>query len=269
MKLFLSKLKPALKLCYKNKGFFLLSCFIDAVFFLVLLAMNYVFLVGVKDYVTEFIDVAQVEIQTMAQDNFTVMSPALLKSQELLAPYHMIIKYAVVFILAAFLAWIIFKGLNWFIANRLIRKVKPKEFAKRFIIHTILAFLCLIIIFIILMRLISYSSFSFLPLISDTGARVLALLLIWILAYFLAISYSTNLSCKELTRAGIKHYKELVPAHLVIFIGFLLLSYLTVEVIKYHYWAPVFVALFVTIPFVTYGRIYIVVVVNQVLKRGR
>ncbi len=265
----LSQLKPALKLCYKNKGFFLLSCFIDTLFFLVILGLQYVFIVGVKDYAVEFIDIMQESVAGLAQENFTMISPDLLKTPELMGVYHMIIKYAVIFILAVFLAWIIFKGFNWFIANRLIKKVKPKQFILRFIRHSILAFISLFVIFVVMMRLISYSTSSFLPLVSDTGSRVIVLALVWILAYFVAISYSTNLTCRDLIKSGIKHYKELVPAHLLVFLGFILLSYLTVEIIEFNFWAPVIFALLITIPFVTYGRIYILVVVNKVLKRGR
>lgn len=268
-KLFLSQLKPALKLCYKNKGLFILSCFLDTVFFLALLAVNYVFLMSIKDYVVEFVDVVQENFAGVIENNMTVVSPEMVKTPELMSIYHSIIKYLVVFILAAFLAWLVFKGLNWFIANRLIRKVKPKDFTKRFIAHTLLACICLFVILVIATNLAAYSSSSFLPLFGSTTAKVLSLVLVWVLAYFLAISYSTNLSCKELTRFGIKHYKELVPAHLFIFIGFILLSYLAVESIKINFWAPVFFALFITIPFVTFGRFYIVVVINKVLKRGR
>ncbi|MBW3002179.1 hypothetical protein KY338_03410 [Candidatus Woesearchaeota archaeon] len=268
-KLFLSQLKPAFNLCKKNKGFFLLSCFIDLVFFLILLAVNYFFLMSVKDFIVGFIDAVQENFAGVLEKNLTVISPGMIKTPELMSAYHLILKYVVVFVLIALLVWIVFKGINWFIANRLIRKVKPGDFIKRFIAHTFLACICLFIIMVIATNLVAYSSSSFLPLFGSTTARFITLVLIWLLSYFLAVSYSTNLTCKELMKAGIKHYKELVPAHLFIFIGFLLLSYLTVESIKLDFWAPVFFALIITIPFVTYGRIYIVVVVNKVLKRGR
>jgi len=265
----LSQLKPALELCKKNKGFFLLSCFLDLVFFLALLAVNYVFLMSIKDYVVEFVDVVQKNFAGVLENNLTMVSPEMVKTPELMSIYHAIIKYLVVFVLIALLAWLVFKGINWFIANRLIRKVKPKDFIKRFIAHTLLACICLFIILVIATNLAAYSSSSFLPLFGSTTAKVLSLVLVWVLAYFLAISYSTSLSCKKLTRFGIKHYKELVPAHLFIFIGFFLLSYLTVESITLNFWAPVFFALLITIPFVTFGRFYIVVVVNKALKRGQ
>jgi len=265
---FLSQLKQICTLCYKNKGSFLLSCLLDTVFFAVLMAIQYVFIIGVKDYVTKLMDIIQESVAGLAQENLTTISPDLLKTPELMDVYHVIIKYVVVFVLAVFLAWIIFKGLNWFIANRLIKKVKPKQFILRFIRHSILAFISLFVIFVILMRLISYSTSSFLPLIGSTSARFFALALVWLLAYFVAISYSTDLPCRQLIKAGIKHYKELVPAHLLIFLGFILLSYLTVWVIRFNYWTPIVFALLITIPFVTFGRIYILVVINKALKRG-
>ena len=268
-KLFLSQLKPVLRLCYKNKGVFLLSCLLDTVFLAVLLAIQYVFIIGVTDYVTELMDIMQESMAGLAQENLTAISPDLLKTPELMNVYHIIIKYVVIFILAAFLAWIIFKGLNWFIANRLVKQVKPKQFILRFIRHSILAFISLFVIFVILMRMVSYSTSSFLPLFDSTSARFFALALVWLLAYFVALSYSTDLPCRQLIKTGIRHYKELVPAHLLIFLGFVLLSYLTVWVIRFNYWAPVIFALLITIPFVTYGRIYILVVINKALKRGR
>jgi hypothetical protein len=224
---------------------------------------------SIKDYVVEFVDVVQKNFAGVLENNLTMVSPEMMKTPELLNVYHSILKYFFVFVLVALLVWLVFKGVNWFIANKLVRKVKPKDFIRRFIAHTLLACVCLFIIVVITANLVSYSSSSFLPLFGSTAARLLAFVLVWVLAYFLAVSYSTGLTCKKLTRFGIKHYKELVPAHLFVFLGFFLLSYLAVETIKLNFWAPVFFALLITIPFVTFGRFYIVVVVNKALKRGR
>lgn len=263
-------LKQALNLCCKNKGLFVLSCFIDAVFFLVLVGIHYFMLINVKGHVMMFMDIMQENLANLAGENVTFVSPAMLKSAELVEVYHVLLKYALIFAFLLLVTWMIFKGLNWFIANRVVRKIQFMDFARKFIIHTLLAFVCAILIFIIMMQLISYATSSYLPLVGETGARVISLFLIWLLAYFTAIAYALEpATCKNITRSGFKHYKVLVPVHLFVFIGFILLSYLAVESIKINFWAPVIVALLITIPFITFGRFYIVVVVNKLLKRGR
>lgn len=264
----LSHLKPAFELSKKNKGLFVISCFVDVVFFLVLVAVHYVVFVGMQEYVLRFVDAVEESLGSIAQKDIAAVSPDLLNTPEIASAYHMILKYMVVLVLLSFLAWLVFKGINWFIANKIVRKVKIKDFIKQFLISSLLAFVCAFVIAVVAGRLIAYGSFSFLPLIGSSGARLVAFVLVWLLAYLVSIAYS-GVQLRKLLRFSIQNYRVLVPAHLFVFLGFFILSYLTVESIRLNYWAPVFFALLITIPFVAFGRFYIVVVVNKLLKRGR
>lgn len=268
MKKLFPQFKPAFDFCKKNKGLFILSCFVDVVFFLVLVAVNYVVFVGMQEYVLRFVDAVEESLGSIAQQDIAAVSPDLLGRPEIASAYHMILKYMVVLVLLAFLAWLVFKGINWFIANKIVRSVKIKDFIRQFLVSSLLAFVCAFVIALVAGRLIAYGSFSFLPLIGSSGARVVVFVLVWLLAYFVALAYS-GVQLRKLFGFSIRNYKVLVPAHLFVFLGFFILSYLTVESIRLNYWAPVFFALFITVPFLAFGRIYIVVVVNKLLKRGR
>ena len=271
MNLFLSQLKPALNLCSKNKGFFLLSVLIDIIFFFVIILINYFSLLAMKAHITKFADLVQDSLIELGMSNTTQgISPALFRTPEIMGVYHEILKYLVILIVLVLASWIVLQGLNWFIANRLIRKIKFREYALKFIPHTLFAFLCFMIIILIMLRLVAYSTFEFLPLIGTSGARIITLLLIWVLAYFVFISYSTvpKMSCRDLMKFGIKNYRQILPAHLLVSFALLVLAYITVFIIRFNYYAPFVFAVLILFPVAAYGRIYIVVVINKVLKRG-
>lgn len=269
--LFLSQLRPVLKLCYKNKAVFLASVMLDIILFFVLLFANYFTLTAMQEHITKFADLVQAGMLELAASNTTQgISPAMFKTPEIMAVYHQVLKYLLMLVIIALVSWIVFKGINWYLANRLIRKVNLKEFARKFISHTLLAFVCFAIINLLMLRMIAYSTFEFLPLIGASGSRLLAFVLVLVLAYFVFISYSLipNTTCKKLARFAVKNYKQILPAHLLVSFALIILAYITVYIIRFNYYAPFIFALLVFFPAMTYGRIYIVVVINKVLKRG-
>ena len=271
MKLFLSQLKPALNLCCKNRGFFLLTVLLDIIFFFVVILINYFSLLAMKEYITKFTDLVQASLVEIGMSNTTQgISPGMFRTPEIMGVYHQILKYLIILVVLVLVSWIVFKGINWFIANRLIRKVNFKEYALKFIPHTLFAFLCFMIIILIMLRLVSYATFEFLPLIGTSGARILTFLLIWVLAYFVFISYSSipKMSCRDIVKFGLKNYRQVLPAHLLISFVLLMLAYITVFIIRFNYYAPFVFGILVFFPVAAYGRIYIVVVINKVLKRG-
>jgi len=269
--LFISQLKPVLRLCYKKKELFLLSMFFDLSFFAALLVIHYFVLVAVKEHVFKFMDVMQKTLgEAVSAEAVSQVSPELLKTPEMLAVYHTIAKYFIILLLGVLLSWLVFKGINWYIANRMIRKVNTQKFALKFIGYTILASICIVILFAITIKLISYSTFAFLPLIGIFADRIIFFLLVWVLAYFVFIAYSLipETDCRKLCRFAVRNYRKIVPAHLLLLVMLSFITFITVWSININYWAPFILGLFILLPAFTYGRIYIVVVVNKVLKRG-
>gem|GEM_PF-4930504 len=270
-KLFISQLKPVLRLCYKKKELFLLSMFFDLCFFTALLVIHYFVLVAVKEHVFKFMDMMQETVGGIANaETVSQVSPELLMTPELTAVYHAIAKYFIILLLGILLSWLVFKGINWYIANRMIRKVNTQKFALKFIGYTIIAAVCLVILFAITIKLISYSTFAFLPLIGVFADRIIFFLLVWVLAYFVFIAYSLipETDCRKLCRFAVKNYRKIVPAHLLLLVVLSFITFITIWSINVNYWAPFILGLLVLLPAFTYGRIYIVVIVNKVLKRG-
>ena len=225
-----------------------------------------------RDSIVRVMDLIQESVGSLAQaDAVSAVSPELFKTPELMAEYHIILKYFLVLLVAFFLTWIIFKGINWFIAHKMLKKVDVKKFAGFFVLYSLLAFICGVIWFILIMRLISYSTFAFLPLIGVGMDRILLCAGFVILAYFMLIAYSLipTAGCRKICNVSISKFRQLIPAYMLWLISLTILSYLTVWVVRISYWAPVIFALFITIPAFVYGRVYILVVVNKVVKRGR
>jgi len=269
---FLSYLRPALDTCKKNKGLFFLSIFLDILFFIAIIASQVWILTIVRDSVLKVMEIVQQTAGELAQaEAVAQVSPELFKTPELMAEFQIILKYFLILIGLVFLFWIVFKGINWFIAHKMLKKVDAKKFTIKFMLYSLLAFVFLLIWFVIVMRLISYSTSAFLPLMSVGLDRIFLFLGIAVLNYFVFITYSMipYAGCRKIWNFGIKNYRVLVPAYLFWLIALMILSYLTVWVISINYWAPAIFALLITIPAFAYGRIYILVVVNNVLKRGR
>ena len=202
---FISDLKTALKLCKKHKGLFLLSMFLEIVFFITIAISQFWVLLAARDSIVRVMDLIQESVGSLAQaDAVSAVSPELFKTPELMAEYHIILKYFLVLLVAFFLTWIIFKGINWFIAHKMLKKVDVKKFAGFFVLYSLLAFICGVIWFILIMRLISYSTFAFLPLIGVGMDRILLCAGFVILAYFMLIAYSLipTAGCRKILSAS-------------------------------------------------------------------
>jgi len=269
---FISDLKTALQLCKKHKGLFLLSMFLEIVFYLVIAVSQFWVLLAARDSILRVMDLIQESVGSLAEaDAISVASPELFRTPELMAEYHIILKYFLVLIGIFFLTWIIFKGLTWFIAHKMLKKVDVKKFTWFFVLYSLLTFIFSFIWFVLIMRLISYSTFAFLPLIGVAMDRILLFVGFAVIAYFMLIAYSLipNAGCRKICQFSVSKFRQLIPSYLLWLVSLTILSYLTVWVISINYWAPVIFALFITIPAFVYGRIYILVVVNKVVKRGR
>lgn len=245
--------------------------FLEICFYLAITISQFWVLLAARDSILRVMNLIQESVGSLAEaDAISVVSPELFKTPELMAEYHIILKYFLVLIGIFFLTWIIFKGLTWFIAHKMLKKVNVKKFTWFFVLYSLLTFICSIIWIVLIMRLISYSTFAFLPLIGVEMDRILLFIGLAVIAYFMLIAYSLipNAGCRKICRIGVSKFRQLIPAYLLWLVSLTILSYLTVWVISISYWAPVIFALFITIPAFVYGRIYILVVINKVVKRG-
>jgi len=269
---FSSNIKDAFNICKKNKSLFLLSVCLE-LFFIVVLAVAHLWILSAaKDSIAKIMSLVQESVGALAQaDAVSGVSPDLFKTPELMVEYHILLKYLFILFAVFVVVWVLFKGINWFIARRMFKKIEFKRFLRSFAEYSLLSFFCGFVWFILIMRLISYSTFSFLPLISTGMSRFLLFAGFAVLAYFMFIAYSLIpfSGCKIICRFGVKNWRKLIPAYLVWLVSLFILSYLTVWVIQFSFWAPVFFGLFITLPAVVFGRIYILVVINKLLKRGR
>ncbi|MEM4263384.1 MAG: hypothetical protein QW666_00630 [Candidatus Woesearchaeota archaeon] len=269
--LFLSQLKPALKLCWKNRVLVALCGLIDIIFFFALMLIHYHVLKRIVGLVQSLMEEVQSTLAgAIAQQDITQLKPALMKSAEFMTAYHQIIKHAVIFLIAIFLAWIIFKSMNWYLANRIVKgKISFKSYAKYFAIYSLLWFAGLMIILCILMWMLSYAASTVLPIISHTGARIIAAILTLTLAYFAFISFSLipKVKFKEVFIKGIKQWKQITPAYLLLIIITFLAGYIPLKISLWQnpaaYWLVLAFVLFISIPALSYGRIYISLVVNK------
>lgn len=270
--LFLSQLKPALKLCWKNRLIVALCGMIDIAFFIALAFAHYEILKRLAGFVQVLMEELQNTLAgAIAQEDITQFKPALMKSAGFLTAYHQILKFIIILLIAVFLIWIVFKSINWYLANRIVKgKINFKSYAKYFALYSLLWFFGLILILAIFVSLTSYSTSQMLPLIGQTGTKILTAVLILVLAYFAFISFALipKVKFKEVFIKGAKKWKQIIPAYITLLIITFLAGCIPIKIALWQnpaaYWLTLAFILLISLPALSYGRIYISLIINKV-----
>ena len=271
MPTFLSQLIPALKLFWKNRLIVALCGLIDIAFFIALAFVHYEVLRRLASHVQAFLEeVQKATLNMLTQEDPMMLRQSLLKSASFMSAYHQILKFMIILLIAMLLTWVVFKSINWYFACRIVKgKVDFKGYIKYFVLYSLLWFLGLIIILVVFVSLTSYSTSSVLPLIGSTGTSIISFVLLLLLTYFAFISYSLipKIKFKEIFKTGFRKWKQIVPAYLITAILTFLAAYIPIKIALWQhpaaYWIVLAFVIFISLPALSYGRIYISLIVNK------
>lgn len=273
--LFSTQLKPALKLCWKEKKLIVLSSVVDIVFFAVLVLVHYEFFKRLQSHLMVLVaEMQKTSLDLLMQEDIQALNTQLMQSAKFVSAFHAMLKYVAVFFLALFITWVVLKNINWYIANRIVKKkVVFRSYAKFFALYSVFWFICMIAILLLTTYLMSYSTTTFLPLIGQKTVYFITLFLFAVLAYFAFISYSLipTVKFKQVFKLAILKWKELVPAHIILILIAVFAVYIPFRLALIEHnvanWLALFFALLISIPALTYGRIYILLVVQNIIKK--
>ncbi len=172
--------------------------------------------------------------------------------------------FAVV-ILIFIILWIIFQGLNWFLANKCIKnKVDFKKYFLNFSIVTIIGSLLTAIIGILFFNVKIRTLLSLNPLINQSLINTIAILLLIIVLYFLftgyAISHKYNLKdlVKNMFVLGVKDFKKIILSYLMLAILFFMANHLIALFSQISFGAMIISGIIIILPLIALSRVYLI-----------
>jgi hypothetical protein len=177
-------------------------------------------------------------------------------------------------LLSIYILWIIFKGINWKLCHKICKKDFPLlSFLKRFALVNIFWGIILTIISYIFFRIWMVNTMADVAPISPVLTTVLYVIFLILIFYFGMISYclipkmKTRALLKETFRLGFKKARIIVGGFLIAAIVFVIIDLLLR--LAFIIWTPLMwiLGIFILIPAFTWGRIYFILLINNLEKK--
>jgi hypothetical protein len=266
----LSTITKSWKAFVSNKKLILLAVLVDLVFVIALAQLHYEVFSKASEHAVKLTTMIGAQAQQIADtENITDMS--IISSQEFMAEYNLLLKYIGWFLLGTLAAWLVCKGVLWFIAH-IVAEKKPHSgwFVLNFAGITLIWLVGLIILTIFSLNLLDYATTTVFPLIGIKAANIIAMLLFWALLYFVYTSYAL-VPHKVFTQTfaiGLKQWKQLLPVHLLSTIITLLAIGIPGILMKYSPYFPLLFGIIISLPALAWTRVLWVTAVHKVIEHG-
>ncbi|MEM4247539.1 MAG: hypothetical protein QXR48_01305 [Candidatus Woesearchaeota archaeon] len=253
-----------------NKKLILFAVLVDLIFVIALTQLHYEVFSKASEHAVRLTTMIGEQAKIIAEtENVTDMT--LLNSPEFMTEYNQLLKYIGLFVLGALLAWLVCKGILWFIAHNVAEKKQHSGwFVLNFAGITTLWFIGLIIITVISLNLLDYATTTVFPLIGIKMANIITMLLFWALTYFVYVSYAL-VPHKVFTQTfiiGTKQWKQLLPVHLLSTIITLIAILTPSLLMKTNPYLPLVFGILFSLPALAWTRVLWVTAVHGVIEHG-
>lgn len=142
------------------------------------------------------------------------------------------------FAIAALFLWLIFQGINWWMASKFIRKKFSKVmFSLNFFVFSLVSFILLVIIGIFYLDYTVKSRMGMYDIMPLVGINVFSIVFVFLISYFTSVAYGISSkyniidALKNTFIIGLKRWKDLLAYCAMIVLLFLLLNYLILPLI--------------------------------------
>jgi hypothetical protein len=260
----LAQIKESFRLFIKNPLYIVLPVLLDLIFLLSVGASGSFILAKSIPLLEKFASLSSqpISIETMASSSD--MSSFLSESMEKTALSNQVLVIFFQFIMAFVILWIIFQGLNWFLASKLVKgQVSLKTFFLNFsavsLFWSIVSVLGSIFIFRILLNNILNPN----NLLNNLTTNIISVIFIAVLLYFMLISYaishkySSKEFFKQIFKTGIKDFKSIITAYVFLIILFLTANFIMQLTAKISPLALFFYGLAIIMPLIAFSRLYL------------
>lgn len=198
-------------------------------------------------------------------------SPEVFQNPQFLAAAHEVFKYIGLALLFGFLIWTGAKGIQWYLANKIVKKKVPwTTYAVKFCAINAFWMFAFVIITVFGINLLDYTVFSAFPLFGENFVVNLTFAFLFVLSYFAFISYCLPPKpvFKQTFRLGIKKWRTLLPVHLVTVLLIFIATALPANLIRQYPIIAFAVSIFLCLPAIAFGRVYWVTAVETSANRS-
>jgi hypothetical protein len=219
--------------------------------------------------VLEMMDISMEQLagaQTEAQ-----LSALAARQGEFMAHYWQIGYYVAMLFVSLLVFWCIFQGVNWFLTEGMAEK-KEHRFWKYMGKFTLLSFIWWIVFVVIVgigLKMSFYSSMAILPLAGKGFARVLILILMFLLFSMAYTSYTLMPKCtlkqvfRKLFSAFRDNYKAIFPVFIFL-AAVLVIEYLFfLRAFMFGGYGPALFAVIVIFPTISWSRFYVITALEK------
>lgn len=263
MKQQISKLKETFVLLKENPSYLAVPVMIDIVFLFLVGFLGSYLASKSMPYFESFANINMAATAINTVDN-SEMSGFLQQSAEKMMLSSKIMAVFAEVVFTVFILWIVFQGINWFLASKCVSKdTKFKKYFLNFSANSFLWFIANVIIWVFFINI------SFKNVVSSAGISqslinllFIALFLVW--TYFLfvgyAISYKYSLmeSLKKILVIGINDFKEIISAYIILVVLFLLANFLLRLFGSISFAALIISGIIIVLPLIAFARVYLV-----------
>lgn len=257
-------LKESFILAKNNLVYIFGSVLIDIVFLFLVGVSGSFILAKAIPYLEQFaaINVNAPSIVSMTDAEFSAF---MAQSAEKAALSNQAFNIFLQFIAVIFVLWIIFQGINWFLAARCVKKeINFKKYFLNFSIISIISLLFsgLILFFIVNLAVKNIMSQNYFA--NTFFTNILTIILVAVILYFLFIGYATahkhNLKefLKNVFILGIKNFKNIIFAYAAIIVMILIINYILGVLYPISFAAMILAGMFILMPLIALSRIYLI-----------
>lgn len=244
-----------------------LASVIEIVFFYTLTRLHIEIFKKAATHIKESQKIIQSQMDKLTQTQYAQLDKFLLGNTDFAFQYREILKYIGLFLVGLFLIWFLLRGTNWLLAHKIANsKITLNEFIKRFALLSIIGFFALIGLLMIYTSMLSYVAFSPLPLINSKTANILFGMMLILLEYFLVAELAMPKNSRF--RDTIFKAKKITPSFAINMIVLAILLVMPALLMKNYKWLGLSIALLITTPMITIGRVFMIKVEER-NYRGR
>ena len=212
------ELKENWKLFWKHKNIIPLVVLFEVLFAWFLITIHINILTKLYDSIDFVTSIMQEKMSALGSTNAPSIGLELLKDNQFSYHYNLILQNIGYFFLISIGLFIIFKGLNWYVARRLFVKIKLKDYAKQFIPLTLFWAFVLMLLAFLTIYLSSKVRFDLWTILSSNSVIYIFWILVFFMIYFAIVSYSlipVRGVFKKTFHVGYKHWKTLLPVYVL------------------------------------------------------
>ena len=252
----INNLKQSFELLTKSPFYLAFPIFIDIIF---LLAIGFVGSIFTTKAIPYLQNLATIQ-STLATDTSAMIA----QQTQLASTLTHIILILLQIVLAVFILWTIFQGINWFLATKCVKKkVDIKKYSLNFITLNIIWVIIIAIIAKFFFEITLKNLLTTTQIVSQSLINIITIIISIILLYFLFIGYSTSYKyklkefLKNIFKTGIKDFKKITTTYLIIIILFWVAKYI-VKLFSLSFTSMIIAGIIIIMPLITFSRIFII-----------